>query len=60
MGDHDHNCFSQKWFMVLIVKVGLGTNVGFLLGLIFFWHVEKGVGIGRSSRDEILDSAFSI
>lgn len=36
MGDHDHKCFSQKWFTVVIVKVSLGTNVGFLLGFFFF------------------------
>jgi hypothetical protein len=36
VGDHDHNYFSQKCFMVVIVKVNLGTNVGFLLGLNFF------------------------
>jgi hypothetical protein len=31
-----------------------------MLGFRFFWHVEKDVGIGRSSRDEILDFVFSI
>jgi len=42
------------------IKVSLGTNVGFLLGFEFFWHVEEGVGIGRSSRDELFYSSFSI
>ncbi len=60
MGDHDHNCFSQKWFTVVIVKISLGTNVEFLLGFYLFLHVKKGIGIGRSPRDEILDFAFSI
>ncbi len=32
---------------------------GFCQGLRDFWHAEGGVGIGRSPRDEILDSGFS-
>jgi hypothetical protein len=44
--------------MVVTIKVSLGTNVGFFLGFNFFWHVEEGVGIGRSSRDEIIYFCF--